>query len=156
MTDKEQTSRREFVARTGLFGMLAAVGLVRSAEAAENDSVTLDEEARKAFEALPKTGTIVMLNMLKFAPDGGQASFMKYAAAVGPLLEKHGAKSIYAGLARAKLIGTQEWDMIALVEWKSRQDFADMIYSPEYQAISHLREDGLERAVLYATTPLTR
>jgi uncharacterized protein (DUF1330 family) len=43
---------------------------------------------------------------------------------------------------------------LILVEYPTRRAFIEMIGSPEYRAIQHLRDLSLERSVLYATNPI--
>ncbi len=102
----------------------------------------------------PDSGPVVMLNLLKFQGSEGATAYARYGAAVNPILKARGARILYLGRAAELLIGAETWDAIALVEYPSRQAFLDMIASPEYQAIHAQREQGLERTVLYATTPL--
>jgi len=114
----------------------------------------LDAEELERFAARAGEGPIVMLNMLKFVPDGGIESYMKYGESVAPLLEKIDAEVVYTGAADEMLIGDEDWDAIAIVRYPTRGAFLDMIQSPEYQAIVHYRTDALERSVLYSTNPV--
>jgi uncharacterized protein (DUF1330 family) len=41
------------------------------------------------------------------------------------------------------LLGEGAWDLIALVEYPTRQAFLDMVGSEEYRAIEHLRSEAL-------------
>ena len=111
-------------------------------------------EALQALGSSSDNGPVVMLNLLKFQGSAGAAAYARYGAAVNPLLTAHGACILYMGRAAELLIGSEPWDAVALVEYPSRQAFLAMIASPEYQAIHTHREQGLERTVLYATTPL--
>jgi uncharacterized protein (DUF1330 family) len=114
------------------------------------DPERVSEEGFAAFTArLEEAGPIVMLNLLAFKPDGGKERYMEYGAAVAPLLEKAGGRIAFAGAASPALIGTGSWDLVALVEYPSRQAFLDMIASPEYQAIAHLRTEALARGELH-------
>ena len=90
-----------------------------------------------------------MLNLLAFQPDGGRARYEQYAAAVAPLLERAGGRILYAGEAAPPLLGSDRWDLVALVEYPSRQAFLDMVGSPEYQAIAHLRTEALSAGELH-------
>lgn len=92
---------------------------------------------------------VVMLNLLSFKPDGGRARYEEYGAAVAPLLEEVGGRILFAGESSTALLGDDSWDMIALVEYPSRQAFLDMIGSPEYQAIGHLRTEALLEGELH-------
>jgi uncharacterized protein (DUF1330 family) len=110
----------------------------------------LNEEGFGAFAARAgEQRPVVMLNLLRFKPDGGQERYMEYGAAVAPSLEKVGGRIVWAGEPATPLLGEQGWDMVALVEYPSRQAFLDMIGSPEYQEIGHLRTEALELGELH-------
>jgi uncharacterized protein (DUF1330 family) len=106
------------------------------------------------FLALPDDQPIVMVNLLKFKPDGGQAEYAKYAAGVQPILEKLGAKIVFSGKAEFCLIGQADWDMIALVQYPRKKTLVQMSLSPEYQAIHNHREAGLLGQINYAVVPM--
>lgn len=110
-------------------------------------------EQLKALAASPKSGPVVMLNLLKFARGGGAKSYAKYAEAFEPLLLKCGGRIVFSGRGAESLVGSESWDAVALVQYPSRRAFADLINSPEYAAIAPLRRGGLERTILYATDP---
>lgn len=94
-------------------------------------------------------GPVVMLNLLAFAPNGGRERYAEYGAAVGPLLARAGGRILYAGEAVPPLLGHERWDLVALVEYPTRQAFLDMVGSPEYLAIAHLRSEALTRGELH-------
>lgn len=112
----------------------------------------VNEDALASFSKRGAEGPVVMLNLLKFN-DGGVARYMEYGVAVAPLLAKVGGKLRFQGVAAELVIGDEAWDLVLLVEYPSRAAFLSMVSSPEYQAIVHLREEALERSVLYATDP---
>ncbi|HXE44100.1 MAG TPA: DUF1330 domain-containing protein [Conexibacter sp.] len=97
----------------------------------------------------PDGGPVVMLNLLALKPDDGRARYEAYGAAVAPLLERVGGRILYAGEAAPALLGAERWDLVALVEYPTRQAFLDMVSSPEYQAIAHLRSEALGRGELH-------
>jgi uncharacterized protein (DUF1330 family) len=107
----------------------------------------------QAFLTLPDDQPIVMVNLLKFKPDGGEAEYAKYSAAIQPILAKIGAKILFSGKAEFCLIGQADWDMVALVQYPRKQSLVQMSLSPEYQAIHHFREAGLEGQINYAVVP---
>jgi uncharacterized protein (DUF1330 family) len=94
-------------------------------------------------------GPVVMLNLLDFKPGGGAERYAEYGEAVAPLLARTGARVLHAGTAGAALIGPSKWDLVLLVEYPTRQAFLDMLSSPEYLAIAHLRSEALERSELH-------
>lgn len=118
------------------------------AEAERLNPVEFAELVERADE-----GPVVMLNLLDFKPAGGAERYLEYGKAVAPLLERVGAKLVYAGNADAPVIGPSKWDSVLLVEYPTRQAFLDMIASPEYAAIAHLRTEALERSELHPLDP---
>jgi uncharacterized protein (DUF1330 family) len=109
-----------------------------------------------AFDELRKRaddGPVQMLNLLDFKKPGGAERYAEYSAGVAPLLEKIGARVLYAGSSSGALIGPSEWDLVAVVEYPTRRAFIEMTSSPEYLEIAHLRTEALERAELH---PLDR
>lgn len=114
----------------------------------------LNGEGFAAFSARSGDGKpVVMLNLLAFKPDGGEERYMEYGAAVAPLLEKAGGRIVWAGAPAPALLGEDSWDLVALVEYPTRQAFLEMIGSPEYQAIAHLRTEALVKGELHPMDP---
>jgi uncharacterized protein (DUF1330 family) len=114
----------------------------------------LNEEGFGAFAArAAEDKPVVMLNLLRFKPDGGQERYVEYGAAVAPSLEKVGGRIVWAGEPAQPLLGEEGWDMVALVEYPSRQAFLEMIGSAEYQEIGHLRTEALELGELHPMDP---
>ena len=99
--------------------------------------------------AKPDDGPVTMLNLLALKPDGGRERYEQYGAAVAPLLARVGGRILYAGAGVPPLLGDDRWDLVALVEYPSRQAFLDMVGSPEYQAIAHLRSEALTQGELH-------
>ena len=94
---------------------------------------------------------VVMLNLLKFKPEGGLASYGRYAQEVQKFMTEVGAKMIFLSKANELLIGHETWDVVMLVQYPSRKAFLKMTTNPEYLEIHKYREAALERSVLYAT-----
>ena len=94
-------------------------------------------------------GPIVMLNLLALKPDGGFEKYGEYGVAVAPLLEKAGGRVVWSGTGTEALIGSdQGWDLVLLVGYPSRAAFLEMIGSPDYQAIAHLRSEAITASEL--------
>lgn len=109
-----------------------------------------NEEAFAAFSKRAGDGPVFMLNLLEFRPEGGAERYAEYGGAVAPLLARAGGKPIFAGRPSESLIGEGSWDLMVLVSYPTRQAFLDMVSSPEYQAIEHLRTDAVVRSELRA------
>jgi uncharacterized protein (DUF1330 family) len=99
---------------------------------------------------------VVMINLLKFGPDGA-ANYQRYAAEVQPFLNGVGATVLYAGNASHVVAGDIEnswWDAIVVVRYPSRAAFVAMATNPEYHERAHVhRVAALESTHLIATDP---
>ena len=118
--------------------------------------IELDGRNQAALAELARDrsrGPVAMLNLLKFKPDGGRERYLEYGAAVTPLLEAVGARVLYSGACRELLIGAEDWDHLAVVEYPSVGAFLDMVESEAYAKVRPLREEALVRSLLYATEP---
>ena len=118
------------------------------------DAEQLNPEAFREFLERSRSGDdgpIVMLNLLALKPDGGAEKYMEYGEAVAPILAGVGGKPAFMGKGSSALIGGGDrvWDMVLLVEYPSRAAFLEMIGSPEYQAIAHLRTEALTASELH-------
>lgn len=117
----------------------------------------LNQEGFAAFAApAGEDAPVTMLNLLRFKPEGGRERYVEYGAAVTPLLEKVGARVVFLGESALPLLGDGRWDSVLLVEYPTRQVFLDMIASPEYQAIGHLRTEALEHGELHPMSAVDR
>src|SRR5215510_13896902 len=119
---------------------------------ASGSSIEPTPEAILKFASLPDNGPLLMLNLLKFKPNGRDA-YMKYGEEVSKILAKLGATRAFAGLPEFCLLGDQDWDLVVVVQYPSRKSFLEMVTSNEYQAIHHHREEGLAHQVLYTMSP---
>lgn len=108
----------------------------------------------KRFLAEDPGGPVVMLNMLRFAPDR-RASYESYAREIRPFLDELGARIVYIGDCSTVLVAPEahRWDAVLLVEYPSRQAFSAMVANQDYQRITSLRTEALSDAVLQATVP---
>lgn len=106
-----------------------------------------------ALSEMDLDGPLVMLNLLRFAPDGGAEEYARYGAAATPFLQASGASIRYLGDVRATVIGPDDWDEIILVEYPSLRAFLDMTGHPEYP--SALRAAALADSRLYCTQERT-
>lgn len=103
-------------------------------------------------------GPVVMLNLLRFKPDGGLESYQAYGAGVLPILGRIGAEVVWQGAPGSVVIGDDDadrWDLVVLVRYPSRQVFLGMATSEDYQAIAHHRTEALTDSRLIACAPLS-
>ena len=158
-TTPDNKTRRDFLTGVGLAASgVALAASAGSASADEGDAappaatnaMLPTQEQMKEFLALPDDSPIVMVNLLKFKPNGGAEEYAKYAAGVQPILEKLGAKILFAGKGHYCLIGQADWDAVALVQYPRKKTLFQMAMSPEYQLIHRHRDAGLQGQINYA------
>ena len=116
----------------------------------------LEASALERFVADDPSGPVVMLNLLRFAPDGA-AKYMQYIERFSSsgVNERYGVTIVYGGTGHTSLASAEggDWDMVALVSYPSRRHFVDMVNDPDYQRFEHLRAEAVATAVLQPTTP---
>ena len=97
-------------------------------------------------------GPVVMLNLLRFRPGGGRERYDDYRRALLATGVGADAEVLFFGAGSGVALDGDGWDGVALVRYPSRKVFAEMIRSPEYHSIAHLRREALLDAVLQPTT----
>jgi uncharacterized protein (DUF1330 family) len=108
----------------------------------------------KALMAQSYKGPIVMVNLLKFKPDGGAESYRKYYEATHDLMAgKAITRVVYRGKGLLPVIGEETWDAIALYEYPSIEAFIEMNRNKAYQAVVPYRTEALLDSRLYCTIP---
>ena len=101
--------------------------------------------------ALPDTGPVVMVNMLRLRD---RAAYKRYSELTMPLIKARGGTVIWAGDGEAVAYGdatADRWDYVVLVRYPSRAAFLDMLASPEYAAANVHREQAVEKHVILAS-----
>jgi uncharacterized protein (DUF1330 family) len=108
-------------------------------------------EQISAMQALDADGPLVMLNLLRFSPEGGAEQYAQYGAAAAPFLAKAEAKINYRGSVQGTVIGPadEDWDEIILVEYPNKAAFFTMTGDPDYP--SKIRASALSDSRLYCT-----
>ncbi|CAN5122204.1 DUF1330 domain-containing protein [soil metagenome] len=93
---------------------------------------------------------VVMLNLLRFQPDGGRDRYRRYLEMAGPVVARHGAEIVFAGDGLTALAAEpgQDWDAVVLVRYPSRQTLLDLIADSDYTAADEVRLSALTEAVL--------
>lgn len=97
----------------------------------------------------------MLLNLLRFRPDGGAERYDEYLAHFREHSAKVGARIVYFGRGGAPLVAEpgQGRNAVLLVEYPSRRAFSGLVRDPAYQRGTHLRSEALVEAVLQPTAP---
>ncbi|MDG9722766.1 MULTISPECIES: DUF1330 domain-containing protein [unclassified Streptomyces] len=117
-------------------------------------AVDPDKAVLNAFATHGPDGPFVMLNLLRFTPDG-RRSYEEYSRRAAVFLSRYGGELLYAGDGDTPLMAGegQTWDAVLLVRYPSREAFSSMVTDPDYQQITALRTRALSEAVLQPTAP---
>ena len=110
----------------------------------------------------PADTPVVMVNLLRFKkeatePDEGSSgaeAYARYGAQIIQWVTSQGGRVIWSGRVDSLVIGDTEerFDMIALVEYPSRQEFRRIAGDPRVAEYSVHRTAGLEMQWLIAAT----
>jgi len=131
------------------------------------------QEAGRAFFSRKISGSVVMLNLLRFrpiadysgapqlAPDGpitGEAAYHLYMEHTAPFLEDSGGEILFYGQGGAYLIGPSDerWDAVMLVRQSSMESFLAFASNREYLAGMAHRTAALEDSRLLPIVENTR
>lgn len=116
--------------------------------------VDVDPQQLEKFTRNSNQSEFVMLNLLKFKADGGKEDYARYLKESSPFAREVGASVDYFGIPEELLTGRDDWDLLMLIRYPSRQAFLDLMNNPGYLKAHEWRKKAVERAVLYPTTPM--
>ena len=111
------------------------------------------------------SGPIAMLNLLRFKQraeyeDGrdsdlsGREAYQLYGQQMAPFVESRGGRLLHSSAAHLLMIGDGEleWDMVAIMEYPSKEDFAKIVGAPDVSEFAVHRTAGLAHQLLIACT----
>ncbi|MEN4932057.1 DUF1330 domain-containing protein [Erwinia billingiae] len=112
--------------------------------------VSLSSSAIEAFLNEKDDTGVVMLNLLRFEPNGGRERYLKYLQMAKPILARFGAKVLFGGDGLSVLTTGKEqrWDAAVLVQYPRRSAFKDMVEDPEYKIAFKIGEGAIADIVL--------
>ena len=108
--------------------------------------LTLIQDEFQNFLAEDDGKPVVILNLLRFEPDGGRERWSEYTAVAGPVIGRYGAEMVFVGDTMRALSAEagQTWDAVALIRYPNRRAFANLASDIEYQE----KADPLRKAAL--------
>jgi uncharacterized protein (DUF1330 family) len=117
-----------------------------------------------AFKVGDWDGPVFMVNLLKFRDQAryadasapactGREAYARYRDLARPFLEHVGGRTVSVLDAHHVVIGDEsdDWDMLLLLEYPSREAFLQMVTDPGYLAVTKHRSAALERSALIAS-----
>ncbi|MFW6052555.1 MAG: DUF1330 domain-containing protein [Desulfosalsimonas sp.] len=116
-------------------------------------SILPTDEQLKNIYSVSDHGELVMVNLLRFKPEGGEALYEKFTQMIYPIIKRIGARILYYGSGVMTFVGDDHWDAVVMVEYPSRSAFAEMIKDRQYiEAVSYW-EEALVDSRVYITRP---
>lgn len=132
------------------------------------NATTITKEQFKAFFETDHGKPISMVNLLKFKETAeypadhelhgkkisGAEAYGTYAVEVEKILNGFGGGIIFSGKVERLTLGQIDelWDLVAIANYPSKKHMAEMVMSPEYQAIEVHRNAGLAGQLNIETT----
>ncbi|MGO8064139.1 DUF1330 domain-containing protein [Rhizobium leguminosarum] len=112
--------------------------------------VSFSAAAFADFLAEDDDSAVVMLNLLRFDPDGGRERHLEYLRMAEPILARFGAKILFRGDGLPVLTDgeVQAWDVVLLVQYPARAAFKEMVDDPDYQVAFQIGKSALADIVL--------
>lgn len=112
--------------------------------------VSFSPVAFDAFLSGDDDSAVVMLNLLRFEPDGGREKYLEYLEMAKPILARFGAQILFGGDGLPVLTTGQapQWDAVVLVRYPRRSAFKNMVGDPEYQVAFQLGKAAIADIVL--------
>lgn len=99
----------------------------------------------EALAARPDDDAIIMVNLLRYNPDGGRESYLRYGAVASGTVRARGGSVAYT----APVIGDSDWETVTLVRYPRRAAYLDMQNDPAYIGAIADRTAGLAARLLY-------
>lgn len=90
---------------------------------------------------------VFIFNALWFKPDGGAEMYREYMERAEPLVRAIGGEFQQTYRTEAASQGDFDPDLIFFGRYPSEDALMEMLRSPEYQAIGHLRSEAIEKAI---------
>lgn len=104
---------------------------------------------------LPDDEPFLMLNALWYKPDGGKEKYGEYLEATKPFTEKYGSKAMDVCVPEHAHFGEFDADLMFFVWWSSWKVFREFLKDPDYNAVTHLREEAITKSLLIRCKPLS-
>lgn len=112
--------------------------------------VSFSPAAFEAFLTASEDSAVVMLNLIRFQPEGGRERYLEYLRMAKPILARFGAGILFGGDGLPVLTAgeAQQWDAVVLVQYPRRSVFKNMVDDPEYQAAFQVGQSAISDIVL--------
>ncbi|MGI9595443.1 MAG: hypothetical protein ACR2QK_04745 [Acidimicrobiales bacterium] len=113
-------------------------------------AVNPSQDSVDALSARPDDDAIIMVNLLRYAPEGGREAYARYGAVAGGVVRARGGGPVYSAPV---VVGDSPWETVLLVRYPRRAAYLDMQTDPAYLGVIPERTRGLSARLLYSFHP---
>lgn len=99
-----------------------------------------------------KKTDVLIAEFLRFKKPNGRETFIQYAKAVTPLIEKLGGEVLLSVEADIPVVSEELWDHFTLIRFPSLDTFKKLFTSDEYIEAGRLRRAALEAMISVPTS----
>ena len=111
------------------------------------------QELHDSREEIPhKKSDVLIAEFLRFKIPDGRETFIKYAKAVTPLIEKFGGEVLLSVEADMPVVSEEVWDHFLLIRFPSLEVFEKLFTSDQFIEAGRLRRAALEATIAVPTT----
>lgn len=120
----------------------------------DGDGVPTAAQWRSLLEG-PGEGPVCVLNLIKLReradeagePRSGLEAILAYGAGSVPRIQAAGGSVLFYGRAEAQIIGAgdEDWDLVVVASYPSRQAFVSLFLDPEYRQVFPHRRAAVAR-----------
>jgi uncharacterized protein (DUF1330 family) len=112
--------------------------------------VSFSPAALESFLSSDDPSAVVMLNLIRFVPNGGREKYLAYLRQAKPVLTRFGAEILFSGDGLPVLTAGpgEAWDAVTVVRYPNRAAFKGMVADPEYQAAFQIGSAAIHDIVL--------
>jgi uncharacterized protein (DUF1330 family) len=84
----------------------------------------------------------------------GEQAYLRYGAVAFEHVARRGGRLTLWNSVEQQIIGTGDWDHVAIMEYPDTRAFIDMVLDPDYAAVLVHRDAGLADTSVIVTRPL--
>lgn len=120
----------------------------------DGDAVPTAAQWRAVLEG-PGAGPVCVLNLIKLReradeagePRSGLEAILAYGAGSVPRIQAAGGSVLFYGRAEAQIVGAgdEDWDLVVVASYPSRQAFVSLFLDPEYRKVFPHRRAAVAR-----------
>lgn len=111
-------------------------------------TIEYEKENHDVQKAYQEDSEAYIFQAVWFKKPHGAKRYRTYLNSASPIAERYGAKRVMGLIPKEILQGNLNPDYICVLKWPSIEHYYRFLKDPEYQSITLLREEAVEKVVL--------